>query len=127
MRLLLDTHTLLWALTAPDALGPSARPTIERPENDVFASAVSAWEIAIKQQLDRLRLPAPAQTWLMPAVEATGLKWLDVTPEHALRVGALPRHHQDPFDRLLVARAMDGYVLATRDPEIAKYAVPTIW
>jgi PIN domain nuclease of toxin-antitoxin system len=127
VRLLLDTHTLLWALTAPEDLGPAARPAIEAPENDVFASAVSAWEIAIKQQLGKLTLPAPAQTWLMPAVEATGLRWLDVTPTHALRVGAVARHHQDPFDRLLVAQAMDGYVLATRDPEIAKCAVSTVW
>jgi PIN domain nuclease of toxin-antitoxin system len=54
-------------------------------------------------------------------------EWLDVTPEHAARVGALPRHHQDPFDRLLVAQAMGGYVLATRDPEMTKYAVSTVW
>lgn len=127
MRLLLDTHALLWTLTAPDKLGPQARPVIEAPENEVRASAVSAWEIAVKQQLGKLQLPARAEAWLMPAVEATQLDWIDITPLHAVRVQTLPRHHLDPFDRLLIAQALDGFVLVTKDAEIRKYEVSTLW
>ncbi len=127
MRLLLDTHALLWALTAPERLGPKARPAIEAPDNEVRASAVSAWEIAVKQQLGKLLLPAPAEAWLMPAVQATSIDWIDITPLHAVRVGVLPRHHFDPFDRLLVAQALDGFVLVTKDAEIQRYEVSTLW
>lgn len=127
MKLLLDTHALLWSLTDPDRLSTQARASIESSDNVACASVVSAWEIAIKQQLGKLRLPAPASEWLPPAVDATGISWINVTPTHALRVGGLPLHHQDPFDRLLIAQALDGYVLVTKDSEIATYEVSTLW
>lgn len=127
MRLLLDTHALLWALTSPDKLGPKARPAIENPDNDVRASAVSAWELAVKQQLGKLTLPAPAHEWLEPAVAATGIDFIGITARQALRVGALPMHHKDPFDRLLVVQALEGFVLVTADREIPKYGVSVLW
>lgn len=127
MNLLLDTHTLLWALTDPERLGPQARPAIEKPDNHIRASAVSAWEIAVKQQIGKLRLPAPAMQWLPSAIQATGIEWMNITPLHALRVGTLPPHHQDPFDRLLVAQALDGFILVTKDAHIPKYDIATLW
>lgn len=127
MRLLLDTHSLLWALGDPDLLGKRARDALESAEVDVHASAVSAWEIAIKQSLGKLELPGPAEEWLPEAVAATGFEWIPVTPEDALRTRVLPWHHRDPFDRLLVAQCFRGFVLVTGDQEIPPYGVPVLW
>ena len=127
MNLLLDTHVLLWALSAPDALSETAREAILDEENDVVASAATAWEISIKQSLGKLDLPGPAEEWLPKAVERTGFGWIDVTFRDALRVGALPWHHRDPFDRILVAQTYRGFTLVTRDHRIRPYGVPVLW
>lgn len=127
MRLLLDTHALLWALSDPERLGERARPAIESPENSVFVSAVSALEIAIKQSLSKLELPGLAEEWLLPAVEEAGIEWLPLTPVDAVRTRALPWHHRDPFDRVLVAQAARGFILVTGDLLIPKYNVPVLW
>lgn len=126
MKLLLDTHVLLWALAIPDRLSAETAGELVSPANDVFISAVTAWEIAIKQSLGKLDLPAPAETWLPDAVEQSGFCWLAIQPEDALRVGGLSWHHRDPFDRLLVAQALAGYTLVTRDDTLAEYGVETM-
>ena len=126
MRLLLDTHVLIWALLDPDRLDARVAAMLADPDNEVVASAVSAWEIALKQSLGKLELPGPAETWLLAAVEAVGVHWLDVTPEHAVRVRSLPWHHRDPFDRLLVSQAMDGWRLVTRDTQLSAYGVAVL-
>lgn len=123
MRLLLDTHVLLWALTDDPVLSVPARAAIVDGRNDVLVSAVSAWEITIKKALGRLRAPddLPAQ------MAARRLIPLDVTIAHALAVGQLPAHHADPFDRLLVAQARsDQLTLVTRDAHIRRYEVDTL-
>ncbi len=128
MRLLLDTHALLWALGDPGRLTTDARAAIVEPDNDVYVSAVNALEISIMQALGKLDLPGPADAWLMPAVEATGFEWLDITPDDALAVGVLPWHHRDPFDRLLVAQArQEGLILVTHDRRTEDYGVPILW
>jgi len=86
-----------------------------------MASAVSAMEIAIKQSLGKIELPGPAETWLEPAVREAGFDLRPLEFADALRLRALPWHHRDPFDRLLVAQAMDGLTLCTQDEQLAAY------
>jgi len=124
VKLLLDTHVVLWAATEPARLAPHARSAIEDGANDVFLSVVSAWEIAIKQSLGKLELPDPAEAWLPAVVRRTGLEVAELGIAAALRVRGLPWHHRDPFDRLLVAQALDaGYTIVTHDRDFASYGV----
>ena len=127
MNLLLDTHVLLWALSAPEELSTAAREAVTDPRNDVVASAATAWEISVKQSLGKLVLPAPAEEWLPTAVDRSGIGWIEVTFRDALRVGALPWHHRDPFDRILVAQTFRGFTLVTRDERLRPYGVPILW
>ena len=123
MRLLLDTHVVLWALADPERLRPSARAAIIDPANDVLASAATAWEIAIKTALGKLTAP----TDLLRALDDSGIETLPITAVHALAAGALPPLHSDPFDRMLVAQAQaEGLALVTRDPKIAAYEVSVL-
>lgn len=123
MRLLLDTHALLWWLADDPSLREAAREAIASPESAVFVSAGSAWEIAIKQALGKLRGPGDLEAEL----ESEGFAPLSITVGHALAAGALPRHHDDPFDRLLVAQAQaEGLTIVTRDPRIEPYGVATL-
>ncbi len=127
MRLLLDTHVLLWSTTDPERLGESARAAIEEGRNEVFVSIVSAWEIALKQSLGKLDLPKPAEAWLPEVLRKTGLEVAELGLAAALRVRSLPWRHRDPFDRLLVAHALEeGYTIVTRDEALAGYGVPVL-
>ena len=127
MKLLLDTHVLLWAASEPEQLAPQARDALEDGTNDVLVSIVSAWEIAIKQSLGKLDLPKPAEQWLPEVLRRTGFELAEVGLAAALRVRALPWHHRDPFDRLLVAQAAeDGYTVVTRDSALDAYGVPLL-
>ncbi len=126
MRLLLDTHVLLWVLGDAARLTPAAARAIVDPDNEVYASAVNALEIAIKQSLGKLSLPAPASQWLPRALEQTSIDWLPISPEDAMAVGELPWHHRDPFDRLLVAQASSGYTLVTHDRQIEAYDIQVL-
>ena len=122
MRLLLDTHVLLWWLADDPALTRQARRLIAN-EPEVFASAASAWEIAIKRALGKLEAPED----LPAALDAGGIRRLPITFEHAAVAGALPRHHDDPFDRMLAAQAQyEGLTLLTSDPRISSYAVAVL-
>jgi len=123
LRLLLDTHVCLWALSDPGELASDVVSALTDPENEVRVSAVSAWEIAIKQSLGKLDLPEPAEGWLPAALAQTGMEWIPVTSADALRVRSLPWLHRDPFDRLLIAQAMTGYELVTRDDRLKQYGV----
>lgn len=124
MRLLLDTRVFLWAAGAPEELSSAARAAIADSTNDVYVSAAVAWEIAIKAALGKLTVPSDPVTWLPARIRALGFQPLSIAPEHALAAGALPNHHRDPFDRLLVAQALlEGLHLVTRDPNVQKYPV----
>lgn len=121
MTLLLDTHVVLWWLADAAALGATAREAIARSE--VLVSAASAWEIAIKRALGKLHAPAE----LAEALAANGFLALPVTVDHALGAGALPRHHGDPFDRMLVAQARaENLTIVTADPRLSSYEVPLL-
>jgi PIN domain nuclease of toxin-antitoxin system len=122
MRLLLDTHVLLWALGDPDRLNGETRAALENAENEVFFSAASIWEIAIKARLGRADFDRRAGE-VARFARATGFVELPVLSEAAERVESLPLHHRDPFDRLLVAQAMAGPLqLFTADPLLKQYS-----
>ena len=125
MRLLLDTHALLWALAKPEKLPARAADAITSPRNTVYVSAVNTWELAIKASLGRVRLPFAD---LPGTIERAGFAELAITIAHSLRVRDLPPHHRDPFDRLLVAQAVDeGLNLVSGDSAIRSYPVQTLW
>lgn len=105
MRLLLDTHTLLWWHAKTTSLSEAAREAIENPDNDVFLSVVSAWEMQIKAHLGKLPLPGTVAELVEEEIQANGFRPLLVRFEHVYALGALLPHHKDPFDRLLVAQA----------------------
>jgi len=123
--LLLDTHALLWALSAPQQLPASLRRAIQAAENDVYASLASAWEIAIKAALGKIEFDVRS---LERMLAATGFQILDISLQHAVRVAELPLHHGDPFDRMLVAQALsESMVLVTRDRALRQYGVRILW
>jgi PIN domain nuclease of toxin-antitoxin system len=121
MKLLLDTHAFLWWDENDAALSGALQSAIASPRNQVFVSAVSVWEIAIKRALGKLVFGRG----LARAIEGHGFTALPVTVEHAELAGSLPQLHRDPFDRLLVAQAqLEGLILVTRDEQILRYGVP---
>jgi len=127
LRLLLDTHVVLWMALAPDRLRPDLRERIEDVGTELVFSAASAWEIGIKHKLGKLVLPAPPTEWVARTVRLASLSELDITRAHGLRAADLPLHHRDPFDRLLVAQAqLEGLPLVTADARLASYDVETV-
>ncbi len=123
MRLLLDTHTFLWWLSDWRQIDETTRDAIADPGNEVFVSGVSGWEIAIRKASGRLVAPDD----LSARVEEKHFEHLPLTFEHAERAAALPMHHRDPFDRMLVAQAQaEGLVLVTGDERIRLYDVQTM-
>lgn len=128
MRLLLDTQAVLWAASAPERLSPRARRAIEAGTNEVFVSAASVWEVAIKKQLGRLHYPGDIDDFLPERMAERSLLALPVLMVHAIKVASLPDVHRDPFDRLLVAQAMvEGLRLVTADRSLRRYAVQVVW
>ncbi len=128
MKLLLDTCTFLWIAAGDPALSATALGLFTNPDNDVFLSAVSAWEIAVKHGLGRLPLPDPPQRFVPAMRVAHGIEALPLAEEAPLLAGTLPPVHRDPFDRMLVCQAMvDGLVILTPDRNIARYPVRTAW
>ncbi len=126
MRVLLDTHILLWALVEPDRMHVTAQDLLESPETQVFFSAANIWEIAIKRTLNRPDFDAEPDAIRIGALQ-TGFEELPVTGVHAVAVRHLPNHHRDPFDRLLIAQAQtEPLLLITDDPVMAQYSVG-IW
>jgi len=128
VKLLLDTCTFLWALSGEPPLPARVAVMVQDPDNEVFLSAASSWEIAIKYAAGKLRLPDdPAR--FVPAMRAErGFTALAVDEEAALHIAKLPMLHGDPFDRLLVAQAIvHGMTILTPDPIVARYPARTMW
>jgi PIN domain nuclease of toxin-antitoxin system len=122
VRLLLDTHVFLWWREASERIEPEVVQEISEAEV-VFVSAATAWEVAIKVALGKLRLPGP----LEPAVEESRFDKLPITFAHAAAVAALSLHHRDPFDRMLIAQALvEQLTIVTHDQRFATYGVPTL-
>ena len=119
MRFLLDTHVLLWWLADDPHLPHAVRSTLAT-EPDVFVSAATAWEIAIKRSIGKLEAPAD----LIDQLDEQGFRHLPMDWDHTVAAGALAPHHRDPFDRMLVAQAeLEDLVLVTADPRMAAYGV----
>ena len=122
MNLLLDTHVALWAITDSPKLTPRARTLIQSPTAIVWVSVASVWEIAIKYALGRGDMPVSSQD-AIDYFRASGYRLLAIEAEHAAAVEALPAHHQDPFDRLLVAQALvEPMRLMTHDSSVSCYS-----
>ena len=123
MKLLLDTHVLLWWREASARIGSDVRQAIATAD-EVVVSAASAWEVAIKVALGKLRIPSP----LDDAVRDSGFDALPITFSHAAAVTGLAPHHADPFDRMLIAQALvEQLTIVTHDRRFAPYGIPVIW
>jgi len=123
MRLLLDSHALLWWLDDAPTLSADARAAITDPENLVVVSVASLWELAIKVMIGKLDLPGDFEEVL----SRQGFQLLDVNANHVYALRSLPLHHRDPFDRMLVAQArVEGLRIVTRDAWVASYEVPVL-
>ncbi|MFZ0815944.1 MAG: type II toxin-antitoxin system VapC family toxin [Candidatus Sulfotelmatobacter sp.] len=126
MKVLLDTHTFLWALGDPDRLSTRAREAIASSER--FWSVASIWEALLKVQSGKLPMPLPAGSYLTSKMSANGMSLLPIRVEHVLRVEELPMHHRDPFDRMLIAQCMEeNWPIITSDPVFKKYQIRVIW
>jgi PIN domain nuclease of toxin-antitoxin system len=126
MRLLFDTHGLIWWLTDNPKLSPAARNALADPQNAVFASAVSGYEIANKERTGRL--PGKLTEVLPRALRRARISTYPLTLDHTIAAGQLPGPHRDPWDRLIMAQAVgDGFTVVTLDPVFRDYGVPVLW
>ena len=124
MKLLLDTHVWLWTLVSPERIPASILARLRGSGNQLFLSAASSWEIAIKYHLGKLPLPEPPIRFVPPRLSRDGVIPLPIEHPHALAVTDLPLYHSDPFDRLLIVQArMEGMTLVTVDQQFASYDV----
>ncbi|RLB39869.1 MAG: type II toxin-antitoxin system VapC family toxin [Deltaproteobacteria bacterium] len=128
MKLLLDTATFLWIVLDAPELSLKAKELFSSPENEVYLSAASTWEIAIKYSLGKLPLPEDPSEFVPFQREAHGIETLPIDEESTLHLTKLPYYHRDPFDRILVCQALvNGLVILTPDHLIRRYPVKTIW
>lgn len=128
MRMLLDTHTLLWFVWNHANLSASARSLMTDPKNTLLLSAASIWEIAIKVAIGKLTLADPYEVFMHQAISTTGLTILPLEVRHAAALTTLPFHHRDPFDRMLVAQALvEKMPLLSADAVFDAYGVTRLW
>lgn len=127
MRLLLDTHVWLWMVSDADQLGDEARTALTHPDNDLYLSVAAVWEIGIKHAAGKLRYPGSPSVQVPLHMQRSGVSLLAVGVEHALAAAALPKHHRDPFDRMMIAQAQaEEMTLATADARFGAYDVPLL-
>ena len=125
---LLDTAVFLWSLGPAERLNRQAAALLEDANTQLFFSAASSWEISIKSALGKLQLPEAASTYVPKRLTSHGIRSLPISHLHALAAGELPRHHRDPFDRMLIAQAAsEDLVLMTADPSFKKYGIAILW
>ena len=128
MRVLIDTHVFLWWVEGDRALPAKVRALVANPENECLVSLASAWEMSIKSGLGKLKLALPVRRYLDEHVLANDFRYLEIRLAHIGRVETLPRHHGDPFDRLLIAQALEEKLpVVSADPVFRKYGVKRIW
>ena len=126
MKVLLDTNTFLWGLSAPEKLSLTARNAVSSSERHL--SVASIWEVLIKVRVGKLPFPIRAGEYLTSQMSANGVTVLPIKLDHALQIESLPMHHRDPFDRILIAQAMEeDWPIITSDPMFKKYPVKVIW
>ncbi len=128
MKILFDTHAFLWFVMNSPRLSPRAKALIEDPENDLGLSVASAWEIAIKLSLGKLRLDEKFETLITHELESNALTWLPIEMAQLAKVAELPFHHRDPFDRLLAAQSLtENMPILSRDAAFDAYGVERLW
>lgn len=128
MKLLLDTHTLLWMFLEPDKLAPAARAALADTETSLNISVASLWEITIKIAKGQLVVPENSVQYVLKLVDAARIPTLPIRPAHLLELQKLPRHHKDPFDRILIAQSRAEQIpLVTVDKDIREYDVQILW
>jgi PIN domain nuclease of toxin-antitoxin system len=128
MRLLLDSHAFLWFVGGNSSLSAAARAAIEDSDNEKYVSHATAWEVAIKVSLSKLKLQVGYHELFPGALLANGFRELALHFQHFDELLSLPVHHRDPFDRILVAQArVDGLSILSCDSRLAVYGVPLIW
>ncbi|PYT82094.1 MAG: PIN domain nuclease [Acidobacteria bacterium] len=128
MKYLLDTAVWLWSVGRVERLSRKGRELLVDSSQEVYFSAASAWEISIKASLGKLRLPDAPETYIPKRLSEQAIQALPIFQHHALKVHSLPWHHQDPFDRLLIAQAQaEGMTILTADREFEKYDVNVVW
>jgi len=127
MKILLDTHVFLWHISADPKLPAAYQAAIQDPANDVFLSVASVWEAVIKNHIGKLPLPDPPADYLPRQRTAHGIASLPIDEGAMIHLAGLPPIHRDPFDRLLVAQALQyGLTIATVDPDVMAYPVPIL-
>jgi len=125
---LLDTAVFLWSLGSAERLNRQAMALWEDATTELFLSAASSWEISIKSASGKLKLPEAASAYIPKRLTSHGIRSLPISHIHALAAGELPRHHRDPFDRMLIAQAVsEDMVLMTADPSFKKYRIDILW
>jgi PIN domain nuclease of toxin-antitoxin system len=128
MRLLVDSQSVIWAVDDPTRLSPAATTALQDPANELFVSAATVWEVAIKTALGKLTLSSSYRDWMNQAIADLGLSVLPVTVDYAAAQAALPLHHRDPFDRLLIAQAMtEGIRVVSSDVQFDAYGINRVW
>jgi PIN domain nuclease of toxin-antitoxin system len=128
VRALLDTHAFIYWANNDPSLSPAARAVLEDRSNEIFLSAASTWEMAIKAALGKLILAQPVSSFVEEQIAQYQFLPLTITPYHTYQVETLPHYHNDPFDRLLIVQAtLENLVILTRDPEFPQYGVSTLW
>jgi PIN domain nuclease of toxin-antitoxin system len=128
MRLLLDTHTFLWFVADDPNLSPVARALIEDPANERWLSIASPWEMAIKLNIGKLTLAAPLLDFLRKQLPLNSIQLMPITLEHLASVSTLPKHHRDPFDRLIISQAIvENIAVVSGDPEFDAYPIVRRW
>jgi PIN domain nuclease of toxin-antitoxin system len=126
MKVLIDTHVLLWGLTQESRLSEKVRALL--PASDVWISVASIWEIVTKVQIGKLSLPTPLGPYLRAQLAANGVSVLPILLDHVLRIESMKVHHRDPFDRILIAQSLEESLpIVTSDPQFEKYPVELIW
>jgi PIN domain nuclease of toxin-antitoxin system len=128
MKYLLDTMVFLWSQGCSSRLSREAEEVLSQTTNEIYLSSASSWEIAIKAAIGKLELPEPAATYVPKRLRMGAIQPLPITHAHALAAPDLPPHHQDPFDRMLIAQARSEHmVLMTADRVFSKYKVQFLW
>jgi len=128
MRILLDTHALMWAALEPSRIGPAATAAINDPDNDVYFSTASTWEMAIKIKIGKMLIPGGLSLFITDVMTQLLLAPLYVLPEHTISLEAMPLHHSDPLDRMLVAQSQyENMSIVSIDGKLDPYGVRRIW
>ena len=127
MKLLLDTHTIIWFFESDPKLSSTAKSLIVDPDNQNYFSVASIWEIVIKQNLGKLNLSKPLDH-ILGHIQNNGIEIINIEAQHALKVADLPLHHRDPFDRLIIAQSLTmGYTILSKDNKFDLYSIDRLW